>query len=248
MGDTPGRSSQERVSAGGPSDTSRSPLDPVNGEKTEMSGGGADRDASEQPSLIPSTSNGTARRPPSEEQKARSRFLSKFRKNKDEEPAADPAPPSRRGTGMSRRSLKHKKFTLRNQLEATILNSWINIFILAAPVGIALYYVGGISPGAIFAVNFIAIIPLAALLSYATEEISLRIGEVLGGLLNATFGNAVELIVAILALVKGPSYVIIVQTSLIGSMLSNLLLVMGMCFMFGSVTSHFSPWSFSSVC
>ena len=47
----------------------------------------------------------------------------------------------------------------------------------------------------VFVLNFLAIIPLAALLSYATEEISLYVGQTLGGLLNATFGNAVELIV-----------------------------------------------------
>lgn len=51
-----------------------------------------------------------------------------------------------------------------------------------------------------FIISFLAIIPLAALLSYGTEEISLRVGQTLGGLLNATLGNAVELIVAILAL------------------------------------------------
>ncbi|KAF4943263.1 hypothetical protein FSARC_14972, partial [Fusarium sarcochroum] len=71
------------------------------------------------------------------------------------------------------------------------------------------------------------------MLSFATEEIALRTGEVLGGLINATFGNAVELIVAILALVDGE--VIIVQTSLVGSILSNLLLVLGFCFFFGGL-------------
>lgn len=52
------------------------------------------------------------------------------------------------------------------------------------------------SPAAVFTLNFLAIIPLAAVLSFATEEISVRLGETLGGLLNATFGNAVELIVS----------------------------------------------------
>ena len=80
-------------------------------------------------------------------------------------------------------------------------------------------------------VNFIAIIPLAGTLSYATEEIALRTGEVLGGLLNATFGNAVELIVSIIALFN--DQFLIVQTSLLGSMLSNLLLVLGMAFFLG---------------
>ncbi|KAI8685876.1 hypothetical protein NCS55_00261300 [Fusarium keratoplasticum] len=124
-------------------------------------------------------------------------------------------------------------FTVANQLQRTFLNSWINILLVAAPVGIALNYIHSVNRIAVFVVNFIAIIPLAAILSFATEEIALRTGEVLGGLINATFGNAVELIVAILALVDGK--VIIVQTSLVGSILSNLLLVMGFCFFFGGL-------------
>lgn len=53
----------------------------------------------------------------------------------------------------------------------------------------------GADPVAVFIINFFAIIPLAAVLSNATEDISAKLGEQLGGLLNATFGNAVELIV-----------------------------------------------------
>ncbi|KAJ5929204.1 vacuolar calcium ion transporter [Penicillium verhagenii] len=135
---------------------------------------------------------------------------------------------------------KPPKFTLASQLRATIFNSWINVLFFAAPAGIGLYAANA-NPVAIFVVNFIAIIPLAAMLSFATEEIALRTGETIGGLLNATFGNAVELIVAIIALVK--KEVVIVQTSLIGSMLSNLLLVMGMCFFFGGINrmeQHFN--------
>ncbi|ETI20918.1 calcium/proton exchanger [Cladophialophora carrionii CBS 160.54] len=124
------------------------------------------------------------------------------------------------------------KFTVWSQIRATLFNSWINVLLIASPVGIAVYY-AGVDPVAVFVINFIAIIPLAAMLSYATEEIALRTGEVIGGLLNASFGNAVELIVSIIALAK--DQVLIVQTSLIGSMLSNLLLVMGMCFFFGGI-------------
>ncbi|OJJ47983.1 hypothetical protein ASPZODRAFT_141535 [Penicilliopsis zonata CBS 506.65] len=134
-----------------------------------------------------------------------------------------------------------QKFTAVGQLKATLFNSWVNVLLIAAPVGIALNYVD-VPPVAVFVVNFIAIIPLAAMLSYATEEIAMRTGETIGGLLNASFGNAVELIVAIIALVD--DQVVIVQTSLIGSMLSNLLLVMGMCFFFGGVNrleQHFNP-------
>jgi calcium/proton exchanger cax len=55
----------------------------------------------------------------------------------------------------------------------------------------------GWNPTATFVLNFLAIIPLASLLSFATEELAATLGETLGGLLNATFGNAVELIVRI---------------------------------------------------
>ena len=81
-----------------------------------------------------------------------------------------------------------QKFTFVGQLKATLLNSWINVLLVAVPVGIALNY-AHVNPVIIFVVNFIAIIPLAALLSYATEEIALRTGETIGGLLNASFGS-----------------------------------------------------------
>ncbi|KAJ5432328.1 Vacuolar calcium ion transporter [Penicillium daleae] len=159
-------------------------------------------------------------------------FFGKFGHKKDEE-VLSPEPDDEKPT-------ESPKFTVASQIRATIFNSWINVLILAAPAGIALHAANANSI-AIFVVNFIAIIPLAAMLSYATEEIALRTGETIGGLLNASFGNAVELIVAIIALVKDE--VLIVQTSLIGSMLSNLLLVMGMCFFFGGVNrveQHFN--------
>ncbi|KAI9780271.1 MAG: hypothetical protein M1839_006831 [Geoglossum umbratile] len=128
---------------------------------------------------------------------------------------------------------RRRKFTFWGQIRATVFSSWINILFVFAPAGIIVNYLH-VSPVVIFVVNFIAIIPLAAMLSYATEELALRVGETLGGLLNATFGNAVELIVSILALIKHE--VLIVQTSLIGSILSNLLLVLGMCFFAGGLT------------
>lgn len=79
-------------------------------------------------------------------------------------------------------------FTVANQIQRTILNSWINVLLIAAPVGIALGVIPNMNEYAVFVVNFIAIIPLAAMLSFATEEIAMRTGETLGGLLNASFG------------------------------------------------------------
>ena len=128
------------------------------------------------------------------------------------------------------KSLEKGHFTLKNQLQRTIFSSPINILLLAAPAGIVLWALKIPGP-AVFIVNFIAIIPLATLLSDATEQVALRTGETIGGLINATFGNAVELIVAIIALVD--NQVTVVQTSLVGSVLSNLLLVLGFCFVAG---------------
>lgn len=79
-------------------------------------------------------------------------------------------------------------FTVRNQIQRTIFNSWLNVLLVAAPVGIAVNYVPAVSRVAVFVINFIAIVPLAGMLSFATEEIALRTGETVGGLLNATFG------------------------------------------------------------
>ncbi|KAK0715715.1 Sodium/calcium exchanger protein-domain-containing protein [Lasiosphaeris hirsuta] len=159
---------------------------------------------------------------------------------KDKEPSSRPGTETATDDKKQRKQrtfFKHiepkEPFTVRNQIQRTIFNSYINVLLVAAPVGIALNYVPSVSRVVVFIVNFIAIVPLAAMLSFATEEIALRTGETLGGLLNATFGNAVELIIAIIALVH--KEVVIVQTSLIGSILSNLLLVMGMCFFFGGL-------------
>ncbi|RDL39905.1 putative Ca2+-transport (H+ exchange) protein [Venustampulla echinocandica] len=155
-----------------------------------------------------------------------------WQRNKDAAEGQDEDKPKKR-PWYKGKILAHKEpFTVRNQLSRTILGSWVNILLLAAPAGIALNY-AKVDGKAIFVVNFIAIIPLAGMLSFATEEIALHVGESLGGLLNATFGNAVELIVAIIALSKNE--ITVVQTSLIGSILSNLLLVLGMCFFFGGL-------------
>ncbi|KAI1875104.1 uncharacterized protein JN550_002533 [Neoarthrinium moseri] len=133
------------------------------------------------------------------------------------------------GTLVKRASWKGKKLPIGQQLKF-IFGSWVNILMLAIPAGFAVNY-AGLDGRIVFAVNFIAIVPLAGLLSLATEEIALVFNETIGGLINATFGNAVELIVAIIALLADE--IEVVKTSLIGSILSNLLLVLGMCFFFG---------------
>lgn len=108
-----------------------------------------------------------------------------------------------------------------------LTSNYANVLLVAVPVGIVLGALD-MDPIAVFVVNFLAIVPLAALLSFATEELSAKMGQTIGGLMNATFGNAVELIVSIIALREGQ--IRIVQSSMLGSILSNILLVLGCCF------------------
>ncbi|KAJ2850943.1 hypothetical protein IWW36_001467 [Coemansia brasiliensis] len=120
-------------------------------------------------------------------------------------------------------------------IRRSILSSWINVLLLVIPVGIA-SHPANFPDVAVFVLNFFAIVPLAKILGYATEQMSLHLGDVLGGLINATLGNVVELLLGILALVKGQ--VEIVQTSLVGSIIANLLLVSGSCFFFGGIKNN----------
>ncbi|CAG8910170.1 unnamed protein product [Penicillium egyptiacum] len=113
-----------------------------------------------------------------------------------------------------------------------ICHSWINVLLIFVPVGIACE-AAGLDPAIIFAMNAVAIIPLAGLLSHATESVASRLGDTVGALINVTFGNAVELIIFIIALVKNE--IRIVQASLLGSILANLLLIMGMAFLAGGL-------------
>ncbi|ERS99657.1 calcium/proton exchanger [Sporothrix schenckii ATCC 58251] len=113
-----------------------------------------------------------------------------------------------------------------------LFSSYVNILLVFVPVGIAAHF-AKLSAGIVFAMNAIAIIPLAGLLSHATESVASRMGDTIGALMNVTFGNAVELIIFIIALVKDE--IEIVQASLVGSILANLLLILGMCFLLGGL-------------
>jgi len=106
---------------------------------------------------------------------------------------------------------------------------WLLIFV---PLAILLrFWPGGISPTALFVCSALGIIPVAGWIGRATEALAARVGEGLGGLLNATFGNAAELIIAGIALSKGLTNV--VKASLTGSIIGNVLLVLGLSILFG---------------
>lgn len=76
-----------------------------------------------------------------------------------------------------------------------LFRSWLNVLLIFVPVGIIAKVVPSIPPAVVFATNCIAIVPLAGLLSQATETVAAKLGDTVGALLNITFGNAVELII-----------------------------------------------------
>src|SRR5512135_942332 len=97
---------------------------------------------------------------------------------------------------------------------------WLLVFV---PVSIAADLLG--SSVAVFISSALAIIPLAGLIGRSTEQVAFRVGARLGGLLNATMGNITELIVSVFLISAGDFA--IVKASLVGSILGNLLLVLG---------------------
>ena len=108
---------------------------------------------------------------------------------------------------------------------------WLLVFV---PVAIALRFVPSLeNPTALFIVSCLAIIPLAGWMGRATEHLAEHLGQGVGGLLNATFGNAAELIIALFALSKGLTGV--VKASITGSIIGNILLVLGLSFLSGGV-------------
>ncbi|KAK7397592.1 hypothetical protein QQX98_013037 [Neonectria punicea] len=121
---------------------------------------------------------------------------------------------------------------IRRNAWLAVTCSWLNVLLIFVPVGIVVAEIDGIHGGIVFGMNAVAIIPLAGLLAFATESVALEMGDALGALLNVTFGNAVELIIFI-ALVKDE--IRIVQASLLGSILANLLLILGMAFFLGGL-------------
>lgn len=107
---------------------------------------------------------------------------------------------------------------------------FLNPLLLAIPVSIFLK-LSGYSPVLLFVAACISIIPLSGYMGKATEEIAIYVGPRVGGLLNATFGNAAELIITVFALKSG--LVEVVKASITGSIIGNLLLVLGLSMLLG---------------
>lgn len=127
---------------------------------------------------------------------------------------------------------EEKVITFMQSAKAMATTGSLNILLLLLPIAI-ISYGAGWPDGVTFVFSLLALAPLAERLGYVTEQLALHTNESIGGLLNATFGNATELIVAITALNKGLYR--LVQLSLLGSILSNMLLVLGSAFLLGGL-------------
>jgi Ca2+:H+ antiporter len=118
----------------------------------------------------------------------------------------------------------------------------MDILLIFVPLTLLLAYTGSADSTILFVVSLLAILPLAAKMGEATEELAKIFGGHIGGLLNATFGNAAELIIILLALNKG--LIELVKASLAGSIIGNLLFVFGLSLFFGGLKykeQKFSP-------
>jgi Ca2+:H+ antiporter len=110
--------------------------------------------------------------------------------------------------------------------------NWLLVFI---PVSLGLEYAHVPAPVLFFSAA-LAIVPIASLIVHSTEQLATRTGDAVGGLLNATFGNAPELIIALVALRAG--FFDMVRASIIGAILANLMLATGVAFFLGGLRHH----------
>ncbi|XP_057431060.1 vacuolar cation/proton exchanger 5-like [Lotus japonicus] len=125
--------------------------------------------------------------------------------------------------------------TIYRSIRVVVFSNRFNLLMPFGPLAILVHNLTGHN-GWVFALSLLGIMPLAERLGYATEQLAFYTGDTVGGLLNATFGNATELIISIYALKSGMTQV--VKLSLLGSILSNMLLVLGCAFLCGGIVFH----------
>ena len=120
-----------------------------------------------------------------------------------------------------------------SSLRKILLEYWMSILLVFVPVALALEHAFHAPGHWIFLASAAAIVPLAGWMGRSTEQLAERVGAGLGALLNATFGNAAELIIAIVALRAG--YYELVKASITGSIIGNILLVFGLAALLGGL-------------
>eukprot|EP00803_Ostreobium_quekettii_P008735 evm.model.scf_774EXC.2 EVM.evm.TU.scf_774EXC.2 scf_774EXC:30261-42288(-) len=146
-----------------------------------------------------------------------------------------------------------REMSVSQSISTVLLGSKLNILLIFLPIAIALKIVEVYSGGngatydaVVFVVSLLALCPLAERLGFITEELAAYTNDTIGGLLNATFGNATEVIISGFALAQAkdnPTFLRVVQLSLLGSVLSNLLLVLGTAFFIGGIVHRSQSFS-----
>ena len=115
---------------------------------------------------------------------------------------------------------------------------WLLAFV---PVVLVMAKVKPNSHTLLFVLSVFAIVPLAALLSHATESVAAKTGDAVGGLLNATLGNLTELVIALAALHAGE--IMLVKASIVGAIVTNSLFMLGSCFLLGGLKHHIQEFN-----
>jgi Ca2+:H+ antiporter len=147
------------------------------------------------------------------------------------EPARAPAPRAKPRAERPVSSASHPG--LPPHLRKNRTPRWRLLLLAAVPISMLLGYVLHAPAVWVFLTACLGVLPLAAYMGDATEHLAHRTGPTVGGLLNATFGNAAELIIALMALRAG--LVDLVKASITGSILGNLLLIMGLAVVAGGL-------------
>lgn len=128
-----------------------------------------------------------------------------------------------------------------NLLIAKIRQSPVLWLLVLAPVAIAAAKIMPEAHSMLFVLSVLAIVPLATLLSLATESIAARTGDSVGGLLNATLGNLTELVIALAALRAGEH--LLVKASIAGAIVANSLFMLGASFLIGGLKNHVQEYN-----
>lgn len=114
----------------------------------------------------------------------------------------------------------------------------VNVLWPVVPAAIAVHFARPDWHLAIFILNYIAMVPAANLIGYAGQELARKLPKVLGVLLETTLGSMVEIILFIVLISRGDDYVDVVRAAILGSILANLLLCLGLCFAVGGIREH----------
>lgn len=193
--------------------------------------GPAPSEAQRAPKGLPDGRRGTAQVSGKKAEAAQGELRQRQPKQKKERPPREPRAP-RPGSVVEASRAEPEPELPRGHLRRRKPFPFGLLLLLAVPLSWILVQVHA-SPVVVFAGACLAVVPLAGLMGTATEQLGYRTGPTIGGLLNATFGNAAELIIAIAALRAGQ--IELVKASITGSILGNLLLILGLSLLAGGI-------------